>query len=114
MEVPVVTLNEIVRTSSAPFPEMVKIDTEGFDLRVIAGASELLGRTDIFLLETTICAKGLENTLENAMATMSQAGYHVLDITDLNRSPKYGVLWVCEVAFLRNESRLLAEINAYE
>ena len=45
IEVPVVTLNEIVRTSSAPFPEMVKIDAEGFDLKVIAGASELLGRT---------------------------------------------------------------------
>ena len=45
IEVPVVTLNEIVRTSTAPFPEMVKIDAEGFDLKVIAGASELLGRT---------------------------------------------------------------------
>ena len=48
IEVPVITLNEIVRTSTAPFPELVKIDAEGFDLKVIAGASELLGRTDIF------------------------------------------------------------------
>ena len=48
--VPVLTLNEVVRTSCAPFPEMVKIDAEGFDLRVIEGSSDLLGKTDIFLL----------------------------------------------------------------
>ena len=57
IEVPVTTLNEIVRTSDAPFPDMVKIDAEGFDLRVLAGASELVGKTDIFLLEATICAE---------------------------------------------------------
>jgi FkbM family methyltransferase len=116
IEVPVVTLNEIVRTSSAPFPEMVKIDAEGFDLKVIAGASELLGRTDIFVIETAICAEaeGVENTLENVVATMSHAGYHAIDIPSLNRSPKYGVLWLCDLAFLRNNSPLLAEINSFE
>ena len=112
IEVPVVTLNEIVRTSGALFPEMVKIDAEGFDLRLIAGASEFLGKTDIFFLETTIWWQRSENTLENASATMSKAGYHVIDITDLNRSAKYGVLWLCEVAFRRNESPLPPEINS--
>jgi FkbM family methyltransferase len=114
IKVPVITLNEILRTSTAPFPEMVKIDAEGFDLRVIAGASELIGKTDIFLLETAVCAQNLENTFENVIATMSHAGYHVIDIPGLNRSPKYGVLWLCDLAFLRNESPLLAGISLYE
>jgi FkbM family methyltransferase len=114
IEVPLVTLNEIVRTSRAPVPEMVKIDAEGLDLRVIAGASELLGKTDVFLLETGICAQNLENNFANVLATMSRAGYHVIDIPGLNRSPKYGLLWLCDLAFLRNESRLLAEIDSYE
>ena len=114
MDVPVVTLNEIARDGGAPFPEMVKIDAEGFDLRVIAGASDLLGRTDIFLLETAIFSRDVENTLENVMYTMSQAGYHLIDITDLNRSPKDGILWLCEIAFLRNESQLFAQINLFE
>jgi FkbM family methyltransferase len=117
IEVPLVTLNEIVRTSRAPFPEMVKIDAEGFDLRVIAGASELLGKTDVFIIEAGICARvqevALENNLENVLATMSRAGYHVIDIPALNRSPKYGLLWLCDLAFLRNESRLLAEADGY-
>jgi FkbM family methyltransferase len=119
IRVPVTTLNKIVQTSHAPFPEMVKIDAEGFDLRALAGASKLLGKTDVFLLEATICARttsgqDFENTLGNVIQTMSQAGYHILDITDLNRSPKYGVLWLCEVAFVRSASHLLDGIDAYE
>lgn len=96
---------------------MVKIDAEGFDLRVIAGASELFGKTELFLLEATICAVtpgDFENTLANVVQTMGSAGYRLIDITDLNRSPKYGVLWVCELAFLWNASRLLNGIDSYE
>jgi FkbM family methyltransferase len=122
-EVPVTTLNEIIRTSDAPFPDMVKIDAEGFDLRVLAGASELVGKTDIFLIEARIfLAKDYlvdpnevwGNTLGNAINAMAHAGYRILDITDLNRSPKYGVLWLCEVAFLRNESHLLDGVDSYD
>jgi FkbM family methyltransferase len=114
IEVPVTTLNEIVRTSGAPFPDMVKIDAEGFDLRVLAGASELVGKTDIFLLEAIIWEQGFENTLGNVIQTMAHAGYRILDLTDLNRSPKYGVLCLCEVAFLRNGSHLLNGVDSYE
>jgi hypothetical protein len=71
IEVPVTTLNEIVRTSDAPFPDLVKIDAEGFDLRVLAGASELVVKTDIFLLEAAIWPCGFENTLGNVIQTMA-------------------------------------------
>jgi FkbM family methyltransferase len=120
IEVPVTTLNEIVRTSDAPFPDMIKIDAEGFDLRVLAGASKLVGKTDIFLLEATICAEATisqqnsENSLGNVIQAMAHADYRIIDITDSNRSPKYGVLSLCEVAFLRNGSRLLDGVTSYE
>jgi FkbM family methyltransferase len=106
IEVPVTTLNKIVRTSDALFPNMVKIDPEGFDLQVVAGASKLVGKTDIFLLEVMICAKGEDNAWENnawnVIQAMAHAGYRIPDTHDLNRSPKYGVLWLSEVAFLRD------------
>ena len=69
------------RASAAPFPDMVKIDAEGFDLKVIAGASTLLGKTDIFILEASICAPDLENTVENVLLTMTRAGYQLIDIS---------------------------------
>jgi len=113
---------------------MVKIDTEGFDLKVISGASELLGRTEVFQIEACIYGEksfspsrrgesstlshpeavldgAWKNTLENVITTMSHAGYHVIDIPCLNRSPKYDVLWLCDLAFLRNDSSLLAGLD---
>jgi FkbM family methyltransferase len=114
VSVSVTTLNEIASSESAPFPEMVKIDAEGFDLKVLAGASRLLGKTDIFFVEATICSPCYDNTLAKVIRTMDDAGYHVVDITDINRSLKFGVLWVCELAFLRNASPLFSTVTSYE
>lgn len=114
IEVEVFTLNEIVSNSKFPFPDMVKIDTEGFDLKVIAGASNLIGKTEIFLLESAICAKGIENTLAKNVMIMDRLGYVPFDITDLNRSPKDGVMWLCEMAFIQRNSPLLAKLISYE
>jgi len=108
------TLNEIVASSSAPAPEMVKIDAEGFDLKVLAGASNLFGKTEVFLVEAAVCAPRLENSMLEVIKRMAEAGYKPMDITDLNRSPKHGVLWLCELAFIRNDSPLLNSLDAYE
>jgi FkbM family methyltransferase len=111
--VPIKTLNEIVSASGAGMPEMVKIDAEGFDLKVLAGASALLGKTDIFLVEAVVCGN-YENSAAEVIQFMANARYRLIDITDLNRSPKHGVLWLCELAFLRNASPLLNLVTSYE
>jgi FkbM family methyltransferase len=112
--VPVLSLNEIAASAGQDSPDMVKIDAEGLDLRVLAGASNLLGKTEIFLVEAVVCAGGYENTAAEVVKFMDEAGYRLVDITDLNRSPKHGVLWVCELAFLRKGSTLLAAASSYE
>jgi FkbM family methyltransferase len=111
--IPVRTLNEIWASVGGPAPEMVKIDAEGFDLKVLAGASDLLGKTEIFLMEAVICGP-CENTAREVINRMHEAGYRLLDVTDLNRSPRYGVLWLCELAFIRINSHLLDEVTSYE
>ena len=104
VSIPVRTLNEIVASSGTPAPELVKIDAEGFDLKVLAGASDLFGKTDVFLIEAVVCDPLYENTILEVISQDGAGGYKLMDITDLNRSPKYGVLWVCELAFVRNGS----------
>jgi FkbM family methyltransferase len=113
VEVPLRTVNEIVSSSGLPAPEMVKIDAEGLDLKVLAGASELFGKTEIFLAEASIGQLDFENTALPLIQTMAKAGYRLIDITDLNRSPRYGVLWLCELAFLSNTSKLLDMATRY-
>ena len=109
----VTTLNEIV-SSAMVLPEMVKIDAEGLDLKALAGASDLFGKTDVFFVEVTICCPYYENTIARVVRAMDQSGYHVVDITDINRSTKFGVLWLCELAFLRNDSTLFDAAKTYE
>jgi FkbM family methyltransferase len=111
--VPVKTLNEIAASAGGAFPDMVKIDAEGLDLKVLAGASDLLGKTEIFFVEAAVCGD-FPNTVHRLVDWMAEAGYKLLDITDLNRSPKHGVLWLCELAFLRNGSLLLDGATDYE
>jgi len=108
------TLNEIIASVDFPAPDMVKIDAEGFDLKVLGGASDLLGKTDIFFVEAAVCATGIENTMATVITKMAEVGYRMIDITDINRSPKHGVLWLCELAFMRVDCPLLSKIGSYE
>jgi FkbM family methyltransferase len=113
--VDVLTINQVAATSRAGMPDMVKIDAEGLDLQVLSGASTLFGKTEIFMIEAVIAARvDYTNTLSAVVRKMDSAGYSPLDITSLNRSPKSGVLWVCEMAFVRNGSSLLSAVSAYE
>lgn len=112
--VKVETLNAIVASSELPAPEMIKIDAEGWDLQVLEGASDLIGKTEIILIEAGIFARDLENHLSAVMRRMDALNYQVFDFTDLNRSPKHGVLWLCEMAFLRKGSHLFDAVDAYE
>jgi len=113
IEVEVTTLNQIAALSKSGMPNMVKIDAEGLDLKVLAGASDLIGKTEIFLVEAAVCAP-LQNTVAEVMGFMNNAGYRLIDITDLNRSPKFGVLWLCEIAFLWKGSSLMRNVTSYE
>jgi FkbM family methyltransferase len=116
--IPMITLNKLVASSGAGFPEMVKIDAEGFDLKVLAGASDLLGKTDIFLVEAAVWGVGAgranDNSVAEVVSFMAKAGYNLMDVTDINRGPKNGVLWLCELAFLRDGSPLLDAALSYE
>jgi FkbM family methyltransferase len=114
MNVEVMTLNEIAEKHCPGPVDLVKIDAEGFDLKVLAGASELLAKTDVFLVEAVIFGTGQENTLAEVVRTMSEAGYRSVEITDVNRSPKHGVAWLCELAFLRNGCHWLDGAGSYE
>lgn len=106
-------LDDLLAEYNLPVPEMVKIDAEGFDLKVLRGAGSLLGKTDIFLVEAAVMCP-FENTVATTVQFMAERGYRLIDITELNRSPKHGVLWLTELVFLRGTSNLLAQATSYE
>ena len=92
---------------------MVKIDAEGFDLKVLNGASELFDKTEIFLAECAMVPQDQENTAFAIIQKMADSGYYLIDITDSNRSPMWGILWLCEFAFLHKRSHLFEAAKSY-
>ena len=102
VEIPIVTLNEILeRNASLPFPDLVKIDAEGLDIEVLEGASDLMGTTEVFLVEAAIFNKEFENSLLNMVNYMDQKGYRLFELTDLNRPFQPNILWLVELAFIK-------------
>lgn len=107
VEIPIVTLNEIVaKNNTLPFPDMVKIDAEGLDIAVLEGASDLIGRTEVFLVEAAVFCKEFNNSLLKMVHYMDEKGYSLFEITDLNRPFKPNVLWLVELAFVKKNGIL--------
>jgi FkbM family methyltransferase len=106
VETPVVTLNDLLGASGLPAPELIKIDAEGLDLDVLDGASNFLGRTEVFLVEASVVEPGFRNTVSNVLRYMDAAGYRLFDITELNRPVHPKVLWLVELVFILRNGKL--------
>lgn len=111
LEIPVKTLNEIViENQDKPFPDLVKIDAEGLDLDVLDGASDLFGKTEVFMVEAAVFSKCFDNTIQKMINYMADRDYVLFDITDLNRPFEPKVLWLMELVFVKKDGK----INRYE
>ena len=104
IDVPVVTLNSLIENEeNFPFPDIVKIDAEGLDMEVLKGASDLFGKTEVFMVEAGIVHKGFDNSILKLINFMDENGYILFDITDLNRPFIPSVLWLVELAFVKKK-----------
>ncbi|MBW6481547.1 MAG: FkbM family methyltransferase [Vicingaceae bacterium] len=101
IDIPIKTLNEIVKENGNTIPEIVKIDAEGLDLEVLDGASDLFDKTELFLVEVAINNKRMPNDIKTVINYMDNKGYKVFEMTDLNRPFKSQALWLAEFAFIK-------------
>jgi FkbM family methyltransferase len=107
-EVAIVTLADVCAESPFPDPELVKIDAEGYELEVLAGAGSLLGKTELFFCEIPFHddRDGAGASFDSIVDTMAGHGYVPYDITDMIRRPGTGALALAEVAFARGDGPL--------
>jgi FkbM family methyltransferase len=101
IEIPVKTLTTIIEENGNVIPDIVKIDAEGIDIDVLDGASNLFGKTEIFLVEASINSTFKQTALITLINYMDTKGYRAFDITDINRPFSNNVLWLLEIAFIR-------------
>lgn len=112
--VEVTTLDDIVSKNNGRVPQIVKIDAEGNDLKVLDGSRNLLGVTDVFFVEAAICCPRMENTLLKVIDRMEREGYKIVGITSLVVSPASGELWLVEAAFVRDKTPLYEYFSTFD
>ncbi|WP_375570122.1 FkbM family methyltransferase [Seohaeicola saemankumensis] len=113
-EVEICRLDTAMAASVFGPPDMVKIDAEGLDLNVCEGAPNTLSHAQILLVEATVACPTYPNTATAVFEKMDSLGYRLFDITDLNRTPNKGVLWLVEAVFVRKGTLLDTVSRAYD
>jgi len=113
VEVPVVMLNTFLPKINLPNPDIIKIDAEGLDIKVLEGANSFFGVTEIFMVEAGVMNKSIDNNVLKVISYMDEKGYRLFDITDLNRTFKNNALWLVELVFIKKEGVIDNAINSY-
>lgn len=106
-EVQVVTIDDLVQRQGAEGPIVIKLDVQGGELDVLAGAAATLGRTELVQLETLLFPfyEGAPDPTE-VVSFMHDAGFVVYDVVDLGYRPLDGALSQLDLLFVPEASAL--------
>jgi len=91
-------------------PDLVKLDVQGFELEVLSGAETTFGRTELFIVETSLF-RFLPNQplIREVISFMADRDYELYDITAHLRRPYDGALGQVDLAFVKADGRFRAE-----
>jgi len=111
VRLPMTTLDDLVARRSIPGRVFLKMDVQGAELDVLAGALAVLARTDVVLLEASVVAynAGAPRVAE-VVARLRELDFLLYDIWDLRRIDS--VLAQADLVFARSGSPI--EVAAAE
>jgi FkbM family methyltransferase len=94
-EVPITTLDALVAEHGWKPPFAIKIDTEGFEDKVIEGATETLGRTQMVIAEVSV-GRRFEGgyTFAEFIASMSARGFELCDVLNVAKDGRGDVSYM--------------------
>ena len=109
-QVEVVTLDQLVAQHELKGPFLLKLDVEGAELQVLAGAQKTLREAAAVILEVTFLPKlkGAPGFAE-VFRRMDELGFAVYDLFDLLMRPTDSALFQANAAFVPRESPLRSQ-----
>jgi hypothetical protein len=99
-QVPLTTLNRLAVEFG--MPDLVKLDVEGFELEALKGGGDLIGRTEMFVIEIALYRFSGRPMMHELLPFMAERGYFVYDIAGFIRRPFDGAVGMMDLCFSRS------------
>jgi FkbM family methyltransferase len=103
-----VALDDLAREGHVPARcELLKLDVQGYELAVLEGAQQVLGGTEVVLLELNLLDLHVGVPLLNeVLAWLAARGFVAWDVAGLTRRPLDDALWQVDVVAVRIDGAL--------
>jgi FkbM family methyltransferase len=114
IEVPMFTVDEVLKTKGIAKADFIKLDVQGFELEVLKGAKTTLQNAEVVLMEVSLIEinKGAPLIYE-VMKFMDEHNFICYDICSIVRRPLDKALWQTDLIFVKSNSNLI-QSNKYE
>ncbi len=103
------SVDSVLREKAFGFPDLIKIDVQGFELEVLRGAKESLLHAEFCLMEVSLLQLGEEPLVIEVMNFMDAEGFQLYDVCQLMRRPFDKALYQMDFLFIRKNSKLIAD-----
>jgi FkbM family methyltransferase len=112
IECQMVTIDEILKETGFPPPELIKLDIEGAEKRALEGASCALKSTEIVEMEINLIPfkKNLP-LFDEVVSFMSGRGFRIFDCFGILGRPVDGMPAQGECIFIRKDSKLISNYS---
>jgi FkbM family methyltransferase len=110
---PMVRLDSAIKKGGLPGPYLLKLDTHGFELQIIHGAEELLGNTELAVIESYIFRLNEHALLSHELcAEMDKRGFQLIDFSEPMWREKDMALWQWDLFFVKKDNPVFKS-NSY-
>jgi FkbM family methyltransferase len=112
LTVPVQTLDRLIESGAVEPPQLVKLDVQGFELRVLDGGQKLFDTTDVFVIESNLfefmpgCPR-----MHELIDYMAGRGFYPFDFAGLLRRPFENDLGQVDIVFVRGRHPMVQNIQ---
>jgi FkbM family methyltransferase len=104
IEVKVTTVDAEVAQRGLSGPFLLKLDTHGFEVPILTGASEVLRNAQVIVIECYVqCLTENSLTFSQMCSHLDTFGFRCIDAVDLEWRPFDDTLWQMDLVFIRKD-----------
>lgn len=110
--VPMKTLDSLVREHDLPWPELIKMDIQGAELRALRGALQCLEHAEFVQTEFSLLPVQKDIPLLGELVVcLSQHGFRIFNVYGVCGRPLDGMPVQGEILFVRKQSPLITDMR---